>query len=73
MRHAVDRLAESGALDPAGADPPVRAAFLAINDLATLVFRKEIATVLAMDPLSDVGRERWAGTIHEVHGVGNGD
>lgn len=43
----------------ASADPPVRAAFVMVNDLAILLLRAQIAAVLDMDPLGPDGLRRW--------------
>jgi len=41
-------------------DPRVRAAFLMINDLATMLLHKNLAAVVGVDPLTPDGIARWA-------------
>ena len=43
----------------AGADPPVRTAFLMVNDLAMLLLRDHLVEVLGLDPLGAEGMGRW--------------
>lgn len=62
----VDQLAAAGILRPA-ADPPARAAFLMVNDLAALLMREHLAGVLGVDPLSPQGMARWAQTVIAVY------
>jgi hypothetical protein len=53
-----------------GSDPPVRAAFLLVNDLAVLLLRDHLTEVLGTDPLSGPGMARWAGEVLTVYGAG---
>jgi AcrR family transcriptional regulator len=62
----LDQLAAAGILRPA-ADPPVRAAFLMVNDLAALLMREQLTRVLGVDPLSPQGMARWAQTVITVY------
>jgi AcrR family transcriptional regulator len=54
----------------AGEDPPVRAAFLMINDLALLLLRDRLGEVLGFDPLSKEGMARWAKQVSAIYGSG---
>jgi AcrR family transcriptional regulator len=65
----LDRLTTAGIVRPA-ADPPVRAAFLMINDLAALLLRDHVTAVLGVDPLSPDGAMRWTQTVLTVYGNG---
>ncbi len=62
-------LAAGGMASP-GADPPVRAAFLLVNDLALLLLRDRIHDVLGVDPLSADGMRRWASEALAVYTTG---
>ena len=53
-----------------GSDPPVRAAFLLVNDLAVLLLRDHLTEVLGTDPLSGPGMTRWAGEVLAIYGAG---
>jgi AcrR family transcriptional regulator len=53
-----------------GSDPPVRAAFLLVNDLAVLLLRDHLTEVLGIDPLSGPGMTRWAGEVLAIYGAG---
>ena len=53
-----------------GRIPPVRAAFLLINDLTVLLLRDRLAEVLGTDPLSGPGMARWAGEVLAIYGAG---
>jgi AcrR family transcriptional regulator len=66
---ALEALAAAGMASP-GADPPARAAFLLVNDLAVLLLRDRVAEVLGVDPLSPQGMRRWAGEVLAVYGTG---
>jgi AcrR family transcriptional regulator len=48
-------------------DRPVRAAVLLVNDLALVLLRNQIATVIGVDPLSPEGMARWAGEVTAVY------
>jgi TetR/AcrR family transcriptional regulator, regulator of cefoperazone and chloramphenicol sensitivity len=65
----LDALATAGMAAP-GADPPVRAAFLLVNDLAVLLLRDHLTAVLGLDPLSGPGMTRWAGEVLTIYGAG---
>jgi AcrR family transcriptional regulator len=65
----LDALAAAG-LAARGADPPVRAAFLLVNDLAVLLLRDHLTDVLGTDPLSGPGMARWAGEVLTIYGAG---
>jgi len=66
---ALDALATAGMAAP-GSDPPVRAAFLLINDLAVLLLRDHLTDVLGTDPLSGPGMARWASEVLTIYGAG---
>ncbi|HEY7224287.1 MAG TPA: TetR family transcriptional regulator [Micromonosporaceae bacterium] len=53
------RLTEAGFMR-ASADPPVRAAFMLINDLAVVLLRDHLTDVLGVDPLGPDGLRRWS-------------
>jgi AcrR family transcriptional regulator len=63
-------LAGQGVARPS-TDPPVRAAFLLVNDLAVLLLREQLTAVLGADPLTPDGMRRWAADVLDVyhHGV----
>jgi AcrR family transcriptional regulator len=54
----------------ASADPPVRTAFLMINDLAVVLLRDHLADVLGVDPLSTDGIYRWATDVMAAYNDG---
>lgn len=54
-------------LATAGGDPPVRAAFLLVNDLAVLILRARLADVLGTDPLSAAGIQRWGAEVLSIY------
>lgn len=58
-RRLLDAMVELGAAAPSD-DPAVRAAFLLVNDLALILLRNQIATVIGDDPLTPAGLNRWA-------------
>jgi len=66
---ALDALAAAG-MAASGSDPPVRAAFLLVNDLAVLLLRDHLTEVLGADPLSGPGMTRWAGEVLVIYGAG---
>ena len=68
-QRTLEALAATGMASP-GADPPVRAAFLLVNDLALLLLRDRIQDVLGVDPLSADGMRRWAGEALAVYSTG---
>jgi AcrR family transcriptional regulator len=64
-----------GAMVAAGAarpseDPSVRAAFFLVNDLALILLRTQIATVIGIDPLTPGGIERWGREASIVYAEG---
>ena len=65
----LDALAAAG-MAAAGEDPAVRAAFLLSNDLAVLMLRDHLTTVLGTDPLSGPGMTRWAREVLAIYGAG---
>ncbi len=65
----LDALAAAGMVARA-ADPPVRAAFLLVNDLAVLLLRDHLTDVLGADPLSGPGAARWASEVLTIYGAG---
>jgi TetR/AcrR family transcriptional regulator, regulator of cefoperazone and chloramphenicol sensitivity len=62
-------LVEAGLAAP-GTDPPVRTAFLLVNDLAVLLLRDHLTDVLGVDPLSAEGMTRWAGEVLAIYAAG---
>jgi len=65
----LDALAATG-MAARGSDPPVRAAFLLVNDLAVLMLRDHLTDVLGTDPLSGPGMTRWASEVLAIYGAG---
>lgn len=65
-RSALVRMEQVGAVSPS-ADPPVRAAFLLINDLAVLMLRDRLRDVLGIDPLSPNGLRRWGAEVMTIY------
>ena len=63
---ALNQMGTAGILRPA-ADPAARAAFLLVNDLAVLLLRDQVSSVLGVDPLSAAGTARWAETVIDVY------
>ena len=66
----LEALEAAGLVRPAIEDR-VRAAFLLVNDLALVLLRDQIRTVLGVDPLSQAGMPRWTAEVLDVyeHGV----
>jgi AcrR family transcriptional regulator len=62
----LDTMVGLGAAKPTE-DPAVRAAFLLVNDLALVLLRNQIATVIGADPLSPEGITRWADEVTTVY------
>ena len=62
----LDELGAAGATTRT-ADPAVRAAFLLVNDLALVLLRDQVATVIGVDPLSPQGMARWAADVVDVY------
>jgi TetR/AcrR family transcriptional regulator, regulator of cefoperazone and chloramphenicol sensitivity len=54
----LDALQSAGMLT-ASADPPMRAAFVMVNDLAVLLLRDQLTAALGLDPLGSDGLRRW--------------
>lgn len=50
-----------------GDDMAVRAAFLLVNDLALILLRNQVATVLGIDPLAPAGLARWATEVTAIY------
>ncbi len=51
-------------------DPPVRAAFLLVNDLAVVLMREQVRMVIGVDPLTRSGGERWTAQVLDVYAHG---
>lgn len=66
MLAAMDRL---GATTPSR-DPVVRAAFFLVNDLALVLLRNQVATVIGADPLTPAGLTRWGAEVTSVYAEG---
>jgi len=62
----MERLATEGILRPSS-DPPVRSAFVMVNDLALLLLHDQLTVALDFDPLSGEGMTRWAGEALDVY------
>lgn len=56
----------TGAITPTG-DPEVRAAFFLVNDLALVLLRNQLATVLGVDPLAPEGITRWEAEVTTIY------
>ncbi|MEV8632623.1 helix-turn-helix domain-containing protein [Streptosporangium sp. NPDC051023] len=61
-----DALIARGVLVP-GDDPPVRTAFLMVNDLMLLLLRDQLTDVLGVDPLGPEGAARWADEVLAIY------
>jgi AcrR family transcriptional regulator len=59
-------LAELGVIRPA-ADAPIRAAVVLANDLAVILLRDAIASVLGFDPLAREGLARWGAELLDLY------
>lgn len=59
-------LTAAGFVRPAQ-DEPVRVAFLLANDLAMLLFRRQIERVIHVDPLTKPGLVRWTSEVVDVY------
>ncbi|MGW0180682.1 TetR/AcrR family transcriptional regulator [Nocardia sp. NPDC003345] len=70
-RAALSELAGAGLADP-GADPTVRAAFLLVNDLAVLILRPHISTVLGVELFTEAGMQRWGAEVLSIYRTGLG-
>lgn len=64
-----EQLTAAGIMRPSD-DPPVRAAFLLVNDLAVILLRDHLADVLGVDPLSPDGMSRWATDVVAAYTLG---
>jgi AcrR family transcriptional regulator len=62
----LDQMGAAGVLAPSD-DPPMRAAFLMVNDLAVLLLRDHLAALLGTDPLSGEGVGRWVREVLAVY------
>lgn len=62
----LDALQSAGVLT-GSADPPVRAAFVMVNDLAVLLLRDQLTAALGLDPLGPEGLRRWLGEATAVY------
>lgn len=68
-RLMLDEMTHSGLVSQSQ-DPPVRAAFLLVNDLALVLLHQPIAESLGFDPLSQEGLGRWIGEATAVYRQG---
>jgi AcrR family transcriptional regulator len=68
-RRLLDLMVEAGVARPTD-DPAVRAAFFLVNDLALILLRTQIATVIGSDPLQPDGIERWGREAGKVYAEG---
>lgn len=68
-RGLFDLMVEAGVARPTD-DPTVRAAFFLVNDLALILLRTQIATVIGSDPLEPDGIERWGREAGKVYAEG---
>lgn len=66
---ALAGLEAAGVARPAD-DPPVRAAFFLVNDLAVILLREQVRAVLGVDPLGPAGLERWSRTLMDTYSRG---
>jgi AcrR family transcriptional regulator len=58
-----------GSMKPTS-DLEVRAAFLMVNDLATMLLHKNLAAVVGVDPLTPDGIARWAADAIDAYSTG---
>ncbi|WP_406054478.1 TetR family transcriptional regulator [Kribbella sp. NBC_00889] len=58
----IEQLTTAGAMRESN-DVAVRAAFLTVNDLAMVLLRDQLTSVLGVDPLSPDGMRRWAAEV----------
>jgi AcrR family transcriptional regulator len=65
----LDMMVKAGVARPSE-DPAVRAAFFLVNDLALILLRTQIATVIGADPLTPEGIDRWARQASIVYAEG---
>lgn len=66
---ALEDMVAAGTASP-GADVRTRAAFLAVNDLAVLVFRELLTGWLGIDPVSETGLRRWSIEASSIYAGG---
>jgi hypothetical protein len=62
----LDALQSAGVLT-GSADPPMRAAFVMVNDLAVLLLRDQLTAALGVDPLGPDGLRRWLAEAMAVY------
>ncbi len=60
-------LVAAGVVRPAAADEATRAAFLLVNDLAMIVFRRRIRAATGTEPLNGEGLRLWTATVLDVY------
>jgi TetR/AcrR family transcriptional regulator, regulator of cefoperazone and chloramphenicol sensitivity len=68
-RSLLDAMVEMGLARPSE-DPDVRAAFFLVNDLALILLRNPVATVIGADPLTPEGIDRWAREASIIYAEG---
>lgn len=68
-RAAMGRLTAAGVVRPCG-DEDVRDAFLLVNDLAVIILRDQLTSVLGVDPLGREGLARWSAQVMDVYAAG---
>ena len=62
----LDQMTAAGIIRPSP-DPPARAAFLLVNDLAALLMHEHLTAALGDDPLSEAGMARWTDSLLDVY------
>ncbi len=65
----MDKLVTAGVMRRS-ADEQVRVGFLLANDLAVVLFRRQIERAIGIDPLSRAGLGRWAAEVLDVYAGG---
>lgn len=68
-QRTVDALEKAGLVRPAD-DGRARAALLMVNDLAVIILRDQVASVIGVDPLSTDGVARWTKVAMDLYGSG---